>query len=294
MSKMRDFKITERITDSSRNLSRYFTEISKEKMLSVDEEVKLAYLAKEGNEEAKSKLIKANLRFVVSVAKSYYSKKTPLEDLISEGNQGLVEAIEKFDPSTGFKFISYAVWHIRKNIMAYLSKNSSTVRIPQNVYSDLRKYKKIEDRFISSFGREPAVEEILDLIEENNIENISIGTVKNIGSSLPSTIPLESFGNNSEDDSYSPINWISSEDNPEKFIENSESDYFLKEAMINLNDIEKKAVKMRYGLENTDPSTLSEIGNYFERTGEWARNILRKAEAKMKRSIIRKNLRARL
>lgn len=294
MAKMKDFKITERITDSSRNLSRYFSEISKEKMLSIDEEVRLAYLAREGNEEAKSKLIKANLRFVVSVAKSYYSKKTPLEDLISEGNQGLVEAIEKFDPSTGFKFISYAVWHIRKNIMSYLSKNSSTVRIPQNVYSDLRKYKKIEDKFISSFGREPAVEEILDLIEENNIENISIGTVKNVGSSLPSTIPLESFGNNPEEDSYSPINWISSEDNPEKLIENAESENFLKEAMFNLNEIEKKAIRMRYGLDNTEPSTLLEIGNYFERTGEWARNIIKKAEAKMKRSIIRKNLRARL
>jgi RNA polymerase primary sigma factor len=130
---MRDFKILVRYANPTESLSRYFTEISKEEILTPEKEAELAFLAKEGDEKAKDKLIKSNLRFVVSVAKAYANNNIPLEDLISEGNKGLIEASDLFDPSTGFKFISYAVWHIRKYIFLYINNLSRSVRIPTNV-----------------------------------------------------------------------------------------------------------------------------------------------------------------
>jgi RNA polymerase primary sigma factor len=158
---MRDFKISVRITDTSQNLSRYFSDITKEKMLDPQVEADLAMRAKEGDVKARERIILANLRFVISVAKAYAGKNAPLEDLISEGNKGLIEAMEVFDPTAGFKFISYAVWHIRKNIFLYLSNNSRVFRIPGNVANELKRYQSMEDFFIGQNGREPSVDEIL-------------------------------------------------------------------------------------------------------------------------------------
>ena len=130
---MREFKITNRITNTTDNVNRYFNEISKYEILSPEKEAELAIKSKEGDEKAKDSILKSNLRFVVSVAKAYQSTNVPLEDLISEGNKGLVEAIETFDSTNGFKFISYAVWHIRKNIFLYLNNYSRSIRLPSNV-----------------------------------------------------------------------------------------------------------------------------------------------------------------
>lgn len=146
---MREFKIINRITNTSDNLNRYFSEISKYELLSPEKEAELAFKAKDGDEKAKEAILKSNLRFVVSVAKSYVSGNSPLEDLISEGNKGLVEAVENFDPTTGFKFISYAVWHIRKNILVYLNNHTRSIRIPSHVNNEMRKYHAIEESFIS-------------------------------------------------------------------------------------------------------------------------------------------------
>ena len=153
---MREFKIINRITNTSDNLNRYFNEISKYEILSPEKEAELSHKARQGDEKAKEAVLKSNLRFVVSVAKSYVSAHSPLEDLISEGNRGLVEAIETFDPTNGFKFISYAVWHIRKNILLYLNNYSRSIRIPTNVNQEMRKYHAIEESFISYNRRDRA------------------------------------------------------------------------------------------------------------------------------------------
>jgi len=137
---MREFKIINRITGTSDNLTRYFNEISKYEILSPEKEAELATMARGGDTKAKEKILKSNLRFVISVAKSYVSEHSPLEDLISEGNKGLVEAIENFDPSNGFKFISYAVWHIRKNMLLYINNYSRVIRIPTNINQEMRNY----------------------------------------------------------------------------------------------------------------------------------------------------------
>ena len=146
---MREFKIINRITNTTDNISRYFSEINKYEILTPEKEAELAVKSKNGDLKAKELILKSNLRFVVSVAKAYASPQNPLEDLISEGNKGLVESIETFDPSTGFKFISYAVWHIRKNIFLYLNNVSRSVRIPSNITQQLRQYHTMEESFIS-------------------------------------------------------------------------------------------------------------------------------------------------
>ena len=169
---MKDFKISIRFSNPTKNLSRYFSEVMKEDLLSPHEEFDLAVRAKQGDELAKEKIIKSNLRFVISVAKSYTGKSSQLEDLISEGNKGLIEAIESFDPTTGFKFISYAVWHIRKNILLYMQTKSRTIKIPINILCELKKYQEIENSFMNQYDREPSVDEILQLIDEKKLNPI--------------------------------------------------------------------------------------------------------------------------
>jgi RNA polymerase primary sigma factor len=276
---MKDFKINIRYTDTSENLSRYFSEVSKHKILSPDEEAELAFKAKEGDPIAKDKIIKSNLRFVITVAKSYASKNSPLEDLISEGNKGLVEAIEIFDPTTGFKFISYAVWHIRKNIFVYLNNHSRMVRLPQNVLSEMKKVEKVQDYFVRNYGREGNYKEIIELMEENGM-GIPSDRILDIIENKPVTIALDS-GNSSENEALSPIDWLKSEDDIDVTIFRTDEKEIVDQILPYLNDIDRKIVKMKYGLDDKGERSYSEIGMYFERSSEWVRLSLRKAIKRM-------------
>jgi RNA polymerase primary sigma factor len=284
---MREFKIINRITNTSDNLTRYFNEISKYEILTPEKEAELATMAKNGDAKAKDAVLKSNLRFVVSVAKSYVSSHSPLEDLISEGNKGLVEAIENFDPSNGFKFISYSVWHIRKNILLYLNNYSRAIRIPTNINQEMRKYQEIEGAFISYNGREPSVEEMLEIIENPEsgvqISNNTLETIKN----NPVSIPLENYGSDNEE-SISPLNWLQSSDNTDGVVMDEDLRKTIMSVISELKPMEKEITILKYGLgESKEPMSYKAIGEKMERTPEWARGVSKKAEMRMK-VIIRK------
>ena len=284
---MREFKIINRITNSSDNLNRYFNEISKYKLLSSEEEAELAFKAKDGDEKAKETILKSNLRFVISVAKSYVSGNSSVEDLISEGNRGLVEAVENFDPTTGFKFISYAVWHIRKNILLYLNNHTRSIRIPSNVNNEMRKYHAIEESFISYNGREPSIDEMLEIIENPEygiqISDSTIQTIKN----TPFSIPLENHGKEN-DEIVSPLSWLESSENTDGLVLNEDLKTIIMGVLSELKPMEKQVTILKYGLgESKEPMSYKSIGEKLEKTPEWARTISQKAEARM-RSIIRR------
>lgn len=286
---MRDFKIVNRITNTSDNLSRYFTEISRYSILSPEEEADLARKSKSGDEEAKEKILKSNLRFVVSVAKAYESGKVSLEDLISEGNKGLVEAIETFDPSTGFKFISYAVWHIRKNIFVYLNNHSRSIRIPTNVNQEMRRYSLLEEEFTSYNGREPSLEEMLEIINNPDndlkISNNTIEAIKN----TPVSVPLENYGSsNPDEDTFSPINFIESYESSDSAVMEEDFKKLILEVLSELKPMEKQVIMMRYGIgDYKEPMEYRAIGEKMERTPEWARTVAKKGEMRF-RAIARR------
>jgi RNA polymerase primary sigma factor len=286
---MRDFKIVNRITNVTDNLNRYFSEISKYPVLSAEKEAELAIKSKNGDEESKELILKSNLKFVVSVAKAYESPKVNLEDLISEGNRGLVEAIETFDPTTGFKFISYAVWHIRKNILVYLNNHSRSIRIPTNINQEMRKYQMIEEEFTSYNGREPSLEEMLEIINNPDndlkISNSTIETIKN----NPISVPLENHGTgNSDDDVFSPINFIVSSEGSDNDIMEEDFKKLIMEVLSELKPMEREVIMLRYGLGNyKEPMDYRKIGEKMGRTPEWARNIAKKGEMRFK-SITRR------
>ncbi len=177
---MRQLKITKSITNrESASLDKYLQEIGHEEMISVEEEVALAQRIKEGDQEALEKLTKANLRFVVSVAKQYQNQGLSLPDLINEGNLGLIKAAQKFDETRGFKFISYAVWWIRQSILQAIAEQSRLVRMPLNQVGSANKINKMLNRFEQKNERRPSLEEIaeeIDLPEEKIIDAMKVST----------------------------------------------------------------------------------------------------------------------
>ena len=283
---MKDFKILVRFSNPTENLSRYFSDIMKEEILDPQTEANLALRAREGDELAKAKIIKSNLRFVVSVAKAYSGKNAALEDLISEGNKGLVEAIELFDPTTGFKFISYAVWHIRKNIFLYLNNTSRTIRLPGNLLNELKRYQSIEDAFANEHEREPSLEEVLYLINDRGLDPISTRTIEII-KNKPTSIPLESTSNPDDETSKAPINWISAEEIYDPFMKEEDNKVTISRILSALKENERKMVEMKYGLNGFTTMSFFQIGSHFGKTPEWARSNLNKIERRLK-AIARK------
>jgi len=280
---MRDFKIFVRYTDTSKNLLRYFSEVNKEKILSSEEELELANLAKQGDEKAKEKIIRSNLRFVISVAKSYTTKNCPIEDIISEGNKGLIEAVDNFEPSHGFKFISYAVWHIRKHILNYINNHSRIVRLPVNVISELRRFQEAENHFIAENSREPSVDEILNLIEEKGMRPFPPLVIETLNNK-PIQISLDSGNDPDEEKSFSPINWISSGENAEEIAMRNDEKETIKFIFSFLKTFEREIAEMKYGINSDgEEKSFTEIGNHFGKSSEWARQSFRKIERRMKR-----------
>lgn len=285
---MRAFKIAQRYTDTSDNLYRYFNEISKYERLTAEKESELCFRILEGDEKAKEQVLKSNLRFVISVAKSYQSPGASLEDLISEGNKGLVEAIESFDPMTGFKFISYAVWHIRKNIFLYLDRHSRSIRIPININADMRKYGLLEESFISYNGRKPNIEEIIEMMDDQDskmkLSNASLDAIKN----NPRTVPLELPSDNDRD--FSPMDYISSYEISDKELNTEDKKKIISIVLSELTDIERSIIIMRYGLDGKEGYTFSTISEHYGKSNEWARIICNRAEKKLRVIARRKKL----
>lgn len=282
---MRQFKVTERKTDRTDVLERYFSDISGIPILTPDEESAIAVRARNGDEEAKSILIRSNLRFVVSVAKSYSGTKYPLMDLISQGNIGLIESAETFDPSTGFKFISYAIWRIRSNILKYIQSQSRTVKIPQNVLNTMSEIKKIHDRFNQTHERDATMQEIMEQMEgvkdktwiSHNMDNVLAGIAAD-----SFNIPLELRNGEDEDLVKAPISWLKSEESDLYIFEESERSEIVKSLLDCLDPIERKIVMDRMGKNWGIQKSFFEIGSQFDRSADWANKKFQQSIRKLK------------
>ena len=274
---MRQLKITKSITNrSSEALDKYLLEIGKEELVSVEEEVELAQRIRQGDQRALEKMTKANLRFVVSVAKQYQNQGLSLQDLINEGNIGLIKAAQKFDETRGFKFISYAVWWIRQSILQALAEQSRIVRLPLNQVGSVNKINKVLSKFEQENERRPSVAE---LAEELNIEEDKISEVMRVsGRQVSVDAPFQDGEENCL------LDVLTNEDAPhtdspmDKESLCSELDNILSAV---LKDREKKVIVMSFGIGCHEKS-LEEIGDQLGLTRERVRQIKEKSLRKIK------------
>lgn len=275
-NKMRQLKITKSITNrESASLDKYLQEIGREELISVSEEVELAQRIKKGDKKALEKLTKANLRFVVSVAKQYQNQGLSLPDLINEGNLGLIRAAQKFDETRGFKFISYAVWWIRQSILQALAEQSRIVRLPLNQVGSLNKITKEMSRFEQENERRPSTEELAERLDMP-VDKIS-DTIQVSGRHISVDAPFV------EGEDNSLLDVLSNDDSPMADA-NLNQESLSKEvdrALKQLYDRERDILKMFFGI-GCQEMTLEEIGAKFDLTRERVRQIKEKAIRRLK------------
>lgn len=256
-------------TDSS--ISWYLDQINRIPLLSRELEDTLARAARDGDEKSKNDLIKANLRFVVSIAKKYQTSGISLLDLINEGNLGLIKAAEKFDPDRGFHFISYAVWWIRQSIMLAISQKSSLIRLPLNRTADLQKIERVHKKLENKLGREPSAGEIAEELEMDNEE---INHLRNITQDF---ISLDTTLGDSDDTTILDMVVDHKADSPDYHLFEESLAGSLNEVLDTLTDSEKEILCMRYGLNGYEPMSLQQIGDRFNLSKERIRQIEKKA-----------------
>jgi len=268
---MRQLKITKSITNrESEALEKYLTEIGREELLSTDEEVELAQRIKKGDQKALDRLTKANLRFVVSVAKQYQNQGLSLPDLINEGNVGLIKAAEKFDETRGFKFISYAVWWIRQSILQAIAEQSRIVRLPLNQVGSVNKINRMLNKFEQENERRPSVEEISEQTElpQEKIDEALMVNTRHVSVDAPFV--------DGEDNSLLDV--LVNDDAPmadrQLVIESLRSE--ISNVLKTLNERERCVIKAFYGIGEPE-MTLEEIGNKYGLTRERVRQIKEKA-----------------
>ena len=285
---MRQLKITKSITNrESAALEKYLQEISKETMISAEEEVELAQRIKKGDQKALERLTKANLRFVVSVAKQYQNQGLSLPDLINEGNLGLLKAAERFDETRGFKFISYAVWWIRQSILQAISEQSRIVRLPLNQVGSVNKINREINRFEQLNERRPSVDEIaekVDLPQEKIDEAMNIN-----GHHISVDAPFVE----GEDNSLLDVMTNAESPMADKELVDESLKSEIQTALNSLNERERNVVEASYGI-NQPELTLEEIGSKFGLTRERVRQIKEKAIRKLRNSKTNKFLKTYL
>ncbi|MFN8299679.1 MAG: sigma-70 family RNA polymerase sigma factor [Chitinophagales bacterium] len=287
---MRQLKISKSITNrESQSIEKYLQEIGKEDLLTPEEEVELARRIRQGDQTALEKLTRANLRFVVSVAKQYQNNSLSLNDLINEGNLGLVKAAQKFDETRGFKFISYAVWWIRQSIIQALAEHSRMVRLPLNKVGSLTKINKVFSELEQKYQREPTPEEVA-LVMGITVEEVeaTLGiSARHVSMDAPFT----------DGESNSLIDVLQNE-NAE--MADKKLDYFdsLKEeterTLSSLTDREREVIKLFFGIGVEHPMTLEDIGEQLGITRERIRQIKDKAITKLRSQSRSKSLKAYL
>ena len=273
---MRQLKITKSITNrESASLDKYLQEIGREELVTPDEEVELAQRIRKGDQEALEKLTRANLRFVVSVAKQYQNQGLSLPDLINEGNLGLIKAAEKFDETRGFKFISYAVWWIRQSILQALAEQSRIVRLPLNQVGSLNKINKALTRFEQENERQPTNEELSEMID---VPKDKISDTLRVGSRH---ISVDAPFVEGEDNSLLDV--IPNDDAPsaDKGLVNESLNTEIERALSTLTDREREIIKSFFGI-GCQEMTLEEIGERFGLTRERVRQIKEKAIRRLK------------
>ena len=285
---MRQLKITKSITNrESASLDKYLQEIGKEDLITVEEEVELAQRIRKGDQKALEKLTRANLRFVVSVAKQYQNQGLSLPDLINEGNLGLIKAAEKFDETRGFKFISYAVWWIRQSILQALAEQSRIVGLPLNQGGSLYKINKAFSRFEQENERRPSPEELadsLDLPAEKVADTLRVS-----GRHISVDAPFV------EGEDNSLLDVLVNDDSPiaDRTLINESLSTEVERALSTLTERERDIIKLFFGI-NTQEMTLEEIGEKFDLTRERVRQIKEKAIRRLRHSSRSKLLKSYL
>ena len=286
---MRQLKITKSITNrETKSLEKYLQDISREGMITAEEEVELAKRIKQGDEKALEELVRANLRFVVSVSKQYQNQGLTLPDLINEGNLGLIKAARKFDETRGFKFISYAVWWIRQSILQALADQSRIVRLPLNQVGSLNKINRTLSKLEQEFERVPSASEIadnLDISEDKVADSMKIS-----GRHVSVDAPFK------EGEDHGLLDVLSEENSPQTD-HNVMRESLLLEIDRSLNtlaDRERDVIKLFYGIGMKHALTLDEIGDKFELTRERVRQVKEKAIKKLRQNSRSKLLKAYL
>jgi RNA polymerase primary sigma factor len=276
---MRQLKITKSITNrESASLDKYLQEIGREELITAEEEVVLAKKIKDGDQSALEKLTRANLRFVVSVAKQYQNQGLSLPDLINEGNLGLIKAARRFDETRGFKFISYAVWWIRQSILQALAEQSRIVRLPLNQVGSLNKINKAFSKLEQQFEREPTADELAEVLDLP-IDKVS-DTMKVSGRHVSMDAP---FANGEES---SLLDVLVNLDSPkaDTGLMNESLSKEIDRALSTLTERERDVVKLFFGIGLNHGLTLEEIGDKFDLTRERVRQIKEKAIRRLRHS----------
>jgi RNA polymerase primary sigma factor len=269
---MRQLKISKQITNrESQSLDKYLQEIGKVDLLTPDEEVTLAQKIREGDQLSLERLTKANLRFVVSVAKQYQNQGLSLGDLINEGNLGLIKAAQRFDETRGFKFISYAVWWIRQSILQALAEQSRIVRLPLNRVGSLNKISKTFSELEQRFEREPSPEELAEFLEISSSEVVD--TMKISGRHVSMDAPFVQ----GEENSLLDVLENDLEDKPDSGLVNESLRKEVQRALGTLTQREADVIALYFGLNGEHAMTLEEIGERFNLTRERVRQIKEKA-----------------
>ncbi len=275
---MRQLKITKSITNrESQSLEKYLQEIGKVDLLTPEEEVSLAQAIKRGEQAALEQLTKANLRFVVSVAKQYQNQGLSLSDLINEGNLGLIKAAQRFDETRGFKFISYAVWWIRQSILQALAEQSRIVRLPLNKVGSLNKINKAFSELEQEFEREPSSEELAEML------NIPTAEVETTLSVAARHVSMDAPFVEGEDNSLLDVLDDKNEEGTDRFLEYGEGlSTEIERSLGTLTDRQADVVKLYYGIGVPHPLSLEDIGEKFGLTRERVRQIKDKAINKLR------------
>lgn len=283
---MRQLKISQQITKrESKSLEKYLQDVSKEEMINAEEEVELAIKIQTGDERALNRLVRANLRFVISVAKQYQNTGLTLEDLINEGNLGLIEAAKRYDHTKGFKFISYAVWWIRQSILKAAADNSRTIRLPHNRLGEIQKISKASNEFEQKNERSPTADELSDLTEMDvaKVEMSLKMSKKQVSIDAPMS---------NDDDNNSLVSVLENSDTPDptdSLMQESLSKD-LERTLSYLKGMEAEVIRLFYGLGGSSEMTLEEIGNTFGLTRERIRQIKERGLRRLRRVSSQTNL----
>ena len=286
---MRQLKITKSITNrESASLDKYLQEIGREELITAEEEVVLAKKIREGDQSALEKLTKANLRFVVSVAKQYQNQGLSLPDLINEGNLGLIKAAKRFDETRGFKFISYAVWWIRQSILQALAEQSRIVRLPLNQVGSLNKINKAFSKLEQEFEREPSAEELSDLLElpQDKVADTMRVSGRHVSMDAP-------FINGEEN---SLLDVLINHDSPraDTALMSESLQKEIDRSLSTLTERERDVIRLFFGIGLNHGLTLEEIGAKFDLTRERVRQIKEKAIRRLRHNSRSKLLKAYL